>query len=116
VTFGSPLDKTAYVFRAQITERFDVREGLAAARQPMIVSYGFRPKRWVNIYSPEDWISGSLDYYDDDRPVNPQDGPKNGGTRRIENIIDDEACVPLAAHTQYWGNDLLAETLYGFIK
>ena len=115
VTFGSPLDKTAYVFRTQISEPFEVREALAAARQPMIINYNFRPREWVNLYSPEDWISGPLDYYDDDRPVENLPAQKNGGPQRIQNLRDPEACVPLAAHTQYWGNRLLAQTLYRLI-
>ncbi len=30
----------------------------------MIVSYANRPRRWINIWSPFDWVSGSLEYYD----------------------------------------------------
>ena len=112
VTFGSPMDKTAYVFRSQMGNGLEVREALAAARQPMICSYDFRPKEWVNIYSPEDWISGSLEYYDDDRPIAAPPELKNGGRQRIRNLRDPEACVPLVAHTQYWGNQLLAKTLF----
>ena len=73
LTMGSPLDKTAFIFRTQ-KDAAPLREALAAAAQPMIVSYENRPARWINIWSPFDWVSGSLDYYDatppgDDRPV-----------------------------------------------
>lgn len=35
--FGSPLDKTAFIFRTQKTQqKIDVREALAAAKQPCI--------------------------------------------------------------------------------
>jgi len=116
VTFGSPLDKTAFIFRTQKSGYSEVREGLAAARQPMIVEYEYRPKEWINLWSREDWISGELNYYDDDRPLNqPDPKKKNGHTKRIMNLLDAEACVPLAAHTQYWGNRLLAEHLYRVI-
>jgi hypothetical protein len=43
LTFGSPLDKTAFLFRAQ-SEFSDVREALAAATQPLIVDYALRPR------------------------------------------------------------------------
>ena len=116
VTFGSPLDKTAFIFRTQKSGYSEVREGLAAARQPMIVEYEYRPKEWINLWSREDWISGELNYYDDDRPLSqPDPKRKNGHTKRIMNLRDAEACVPLAAHTQYWGNRLLAEHLYRVI-
>ncbi len=67
LTLGSPLDKTAFLFRTQ-KDHAPLREALAAAAQPMIVSYSNRPARWVNIWSPFDWISGSLEYYDMPRP------------------------------------------------
>ncbi len=67
LTLGSPLDKTAFLFRTQ-KDHVPLREALAAAAQPMIVSYANRPARWVNIWSPFDWISGSLEYYDETGP------------------------------------------------
>jgi hypothetical protein len=63
LTLGSPLDKTAFLFRTQKDDA-PLREALAAAAQPMIVSYANRPERWINIWSPFDWISGSIEYYD----------------------------------------------------
>jgi len=67
LTFGSPLDKTAFIFRNQRPRQVEIREALAAAVQPMISTYQFRPDLWVNVWSPDDWISGSLEYYDDRR-------------------------------------------------
>jgi len=93
VTFGSPLDKTAFLFKNQIKGAI-FREALAATKQPMILDYKYRPKRWINIYNRADWISGSLDYYDD-----PQ-APANL-TQRVENIEDLEGFFPLLAHTEY---------------
>jgi kynureninase len=36
--------------------------------------------------------------------------------RRIENLRDPAATIPLAAHVQYWTGDLLAKTLYAAVK
>jgi len=47
LTFGSPLDKTAFLFRTQKDMRSQVREVGAAAVQPMIAAYGNRPLEWV---------------------------------------------------------------------
>jgi hypothetical protein len=63
LTMGSPLDKTAFIFRTQKDDA-PLREALAAAAQPMVVSYANRPERWINIWSRFDWVSGSLEYYD----------------------------------------------------
>ncbi|HEU4585332.1 MAG TPA: hypothetical protein VFR95_06260 [Gemmatimonadaceae bacterium] len=76
LTLGSPLDKTAFLFRTQKDDA-PLREALAAAAQPMIVSYANRPARWVNIWSPFDWISGSLEYYD---PPGSDERPPDGDT------------------------------------
>jgi hypothetical protein len=109
VTFGSPLDKTAFLFRSQ-TERENVRESLAAAVQPLIRSYRFRPNRWINIFSRLDWISGALEYYDDPKVrCNPKD-PDHG--KAVQNIEDPDAIFPLYAHTQYWDNKLFSDILY----
>ncbi|HYL86777.1 MAG TPA: hypothetical protein VE263_21305 [Candidatus Angelobacter sp.] len=111
LTFGSPLDKTAFAFRTQQDIRSALREAEAAAKQPMIQSYNFRPQRWINIWSHSDWVSGSLDYYDNWEgwpvPANPADIGK-----RVINCRDRDANAPLVAHTQYWHNDLFANMLY----
>jgi hypothetical protein len=105
LTFGSPLDKTAFLFRAQ-SEFSDVREAMAAAAQPMIVDYALRPI-WINIYSPSDPISSRLDYYD----ARGHEGkePKRGGG--VFNVKDDQSWIPLVAHTQYWTNKAFVEQL-----
>jgi hypothetical protein len=102
VTFGSPLDKTAFVFRTQnVTEQY-VREALASAVQPLIVSYGHRPPVWLNIWSPNDIISGSLEFYDIPEADHPEPDE-----RRVRNRVDHQADLPLIAHVQYWNNPLL---------
>jgi len=100
LTFGSPLDKTAFIFAAQGTGT-EAREAISASFQPLITDEQVRP-RWVNIYSRWDIISGSLDYYD----------RKDRSNRNaVENIRDTKATTLLAAHVEYWRNDKLFETL-----
>ena len=105
LTFGSPLEKTAYLFRTQRPREAEVREALAAAVQPMIQNYVSRPRFWVNIHSQNDVISGHLRFYD-------AENPPEGGSRRVENIVDPGADRPLLAHNQYWSNRLLASVLF----
>ena len=106
LTLGSPLDKTAFLFRTQKDDA-PLREALAAAVQPMIVSYDNRPARWINIWSPFDWIGGSLEYYDVDARTSQREA------RAVENIRDAEAPLdPLRAHLGYWKRREFAERLY----
>ncbi|HVP39930.1 MAG TPA: hypothetical protein VMS93_12180 [Candidatus Saccharimonadales bacterium] len=109
LTFGSPLDKTAFIFRTQRPRTMPVREAQAAAKQPLIVDYRYRPARWVNIYSREDIISGCLRYYDND------DEPEAGIGRRVENRLDPDARTPLMAHNEYWDNPCLGDILHGAV-
>jgi hypothetical protein len=111
ITFGSPLDKTAFLFRTQVSSARNLREALAARKQPLILDYEkFRPLdtfRWINIHAPADIISGHLNYYDAtdttglEAVLNP-----------VRNVIDPEATTPLLAHVQYWENAKLHEALY----
>jgi len=103
LTFGSPLDKTAFIFGAQGQGTTEAREALAASVQPMIQAYTYRPAKWINIYSPWDIISGYLDLYD---------LPKSTDPKRVDNKTDPEATTLLMAHTEYWSGDLLVNTLY----
>jgi hypothetical protein len=104
LTFGSPLDKTAFVFRTHTRPKQYVREALAASVQPLVVSYAYRPPLWLNIWSRCDVISGSLDYYDAQSSDRLQ-------TRRVQNEVDRQADLPLIAHIQYWNNPLLSISL-----
>jgi len=111
ITFGSPLDKTAFLFRTQVANARNLREALAARQQPLILDYArYRPAtfRWINIYSPRDIISGSLDYYD--LPVDPENPDPDRNP--VVNLIDPMATMPLLAHNQYWNNELLHLKLY----
>src|SRR3984957_3321115 len=112
VTFGSPLDKTAFIFRMQArNDQSWIREQLAASVQPLIVSYPlYRPVNfdWINIWSKVDVISGELNYYDDgSHAVN--------AWPCVQNMIDPDARRPFCAHLQYWNNPLLREQLYRLV-
>ncbi|MEK6375418.1 MAG: hypothetical protein AABO58_22300 [Acidobacteriota bacterium] len=93
ITFGSPLDKIAYVFGLQ--RATDTQDALAATVQPLIQDVRHRPT-WINIHSANDIISGGLDYY---------------GGAGLTNVPDPDATIPLAAHVEYWENP----TLWGYV-
>ena len=107
ITFGSPLDKTAFLFRNQSNHPKDpLREQLTAGFQPLILDYAFRQNlTWINLWAPNDVISGSLDYYD--LPNHP---------RHVQNIEDPAGTVPFKAHVQYWGGEMLASVLYDTVR
>lgn len=114
ITFGSPLDKTAFVFRTQQDMNSAIREVAAAAVQPMIASYRDRPNEWINLWSPSDIISGHLDYYDPPTERNakiPEKGVREQPSRAVQNVVDREARMPLGAHVQYWDGKCFAEKL-----
>lgn len=107
VTFGSPLDKIAFIFASQWVNITETREALAASFQPLILDYyRFRRIRWVNIWSRADIISGDLDFFDD---------PAKANGRGVQNLIDPAASTPLLAHVEYWRNPLLFEHIYAGI-
>jgi hypothetical protein len=104
ITFGSPLDKTAFVFRSQKPFAAEVREALAAGLQPLIADSLYRDTLvWRNFWSRADWLSGSLAYYDPNPPV---------ATWQVQNARDDYASIPLLAHVMYWRSPQLAKALY----
>ncbi|HAT30725.1 MAG TPA: hypothetical protein DCW29_07695 [Janthinobacterium sp.] len=105
ITFGSPLDKTAFIFREQQHASL-VREALSATMQPLILDYANRARlRWVNLWSIRDPISGSLEYYD----AEPKNRP--AGVKSVENYHDSYANIPLFAHTMYWQSPALRAAL-----
>ncbi len=106
LTFGSPLDKTAFIFGTQGSGR-EPREALAASVQPLITDPAVRPK-WINIWSPWDLVSGHLDYYD--LPDDP-DRITVKNRNAVENKQDDRAVTLLAAHVEYWSNPLLFQQI-----
>jgi hypothetical protein len=98
LTFGSPLDKIAFIFRSQRPdEETDIREELAAERQPMILEEQYRPRRWVNLSNPFDWIGSSIDYFD------LQPAKLHSPRRSIANLVEgDRFNNPGHAHSGYW--------------
>ncbi|MEP6802609.1 MAG: hypothetical protein ABJC07_11755 [Acidobacteriota bacterium] len=103
LTFGSPLDKTAFIFGFAGKNTTEAREALAASVQPLICDYSVRPARWVNLYSLWDIVSGPLELYDLPGAADP---------RRVENLRDPAAGTLLSAHVEYWRNTLLFEVLH----
>jgi hypothetical protein len=104
VTLGSPLDKTAFLFRQHLKSAV-VREAMANAVQPLVQSYDFRPEWWINIFNRGDIVAGSLEYYDDPGRTNEQ--------RRVRNYEDGKRVInPASAHTGYWSRALTKEILY----
>lgn len=106
ITFGSPLDKTAFLFRLQTSKDHHYREAMAGLMQPMIFDYQLRPFPWVNLFSHKDPVSGSLAYYDlPDQPGIPVVRGK------VINQNDPACTVYGKAHLQYWTGDLLRSHL-----
>ena len=100
VTFGSPLNKTAFLFTIQGKDTLHIRERLAATVQPLIMSYPkFRRLKWINVYSRNDIVSGDLKFYD---LPGYQDDPVPAVA--VQNVKDRDAAVPLVAHVAYWKN------------
>ena len=100
VTFGSPLNKTAFLFTIQGKDSLHIRERLASTVQPLIMSYPkFRKLKWINVYSRNDIVSGDLKFYD---LPGYQDDPVPDVA--VRNIKDRDAAVPLVAHVAYWKN------------
>ena len=109
LTFGSPLDKTAFIFATQWANTTATREALAASLQPMITDYlPYRNIKWINVHAPRDIVCAHLDFYDDDK------NPHAAG-RTIDNVPDPDALIPLIAHVEYWQNETLFDKLYANI-
>jgi hypothetical protein len=101
VTFGSPLNKTAFLFTIQGSDTLHIRERLASTVQPLITSYRkFRQLKWINVYSRNDIVSGKLKFYDLPGFQNQEPVPDGA----VVNIVDRDASVPLIAHVSYWKN------------
>jgi hypothetical protein len=103
LSFGSGLEKTAFLFRTQAPAKAEIRERIAANRQPLVDDARFRkPLRWVNIYAKEDWVSSKLVFYDPAQPVREW---------QIDDRLDPYPTIPAVAHVMYWRSPLLARCL-----
>jgi hypothetical protein len=104
-TFGSPLDKVAFFFSFQGADMMHIREQLATAVQPLISSYEeFRKVRWINVYSPNDIVSGKVELYDLPPEGQPEPIRELIRQRGVQRFTDPDAIVPLVAHVDYWKN------------
>ena len=111
-TFGSPLDKIAFFFNVQGNEAFHIREQLAAAVQPLITNYeDFRRFPWINVYSPNDIVSGKVELYDLPMKGQPDSTRRLIRRHRVRHFQDHDAIVPLVAHVAYWKNKEVWEKL-----
>ena len=109
LTFGSPLDKTAFIFANQWADTTATREALAASLQPLILAYEpFRQIDWVNVYSIFDIVSNWLKFYDDKHD-------KLYDKFKVQNRPDRRAITPLLAHIEYWRNQEVFEHIYGHL-
>lgn len=96
LTFGSPLNKTAFLFDTKLRRTATTRALLSAAVQPLITDAAFRRFPWENLSSPADVISGKLRFYD-------------SGSCRVREFLDPSAVTLLWAHEEYWDGPLLFE-------
>lgn len=102
LTFGSPLDKLAFIFATQRRKTSWTREMLSARVQPLVYDYRYRRTiAWVNVHARRDIIAGSLDLYDAHPSLDPS---PPADYRPVENIEDVHARIPLLAHNEYWAN------------
>lgn len=108
LTFGSPLDKTAFVFAQHKLQAGSERDALAASVQPLITAERSFP--WINLWTPFDILGGHLDFYD-----TPRHDP-SPNQERVLNVVDEEAMTPFAAHTEFWHNQLLYEKMYDALQ
>jgi hypothetical protein len=108
LTFGSPLDKTAFVFANHNLQAGSERDALAASVQPLIAEE--RRFAWTNLYSGFDILGGRLDYYD-----TPEGDPEPNKTR-VRNLTDPDAITPFLAHTEFWKNKLLYKAMYEALR
>jgi hypothetical protein len=106
LTFGSPLDKTAFIFNDQGHSTGETREAMAAAVQPLIVDYAYRTFPWINVYSPLDIVGGPLGLYDDPRDRDP-------GRRRVVNRRDRACRTPVLAHVEHWDGSRIYREIHG---
>jgi hypothetical protein len=103
LTFGSPLDKIAYVYSTLSTETDMTRESLAGAAKPLISEPATRADlAWINVWSPNDVIGGPLRYYD---PPPPSAIPS------VVNVRDPDATTPIVAHGEYYEHPLLYDLI-----
>ena len=104
VTYGCPLDKIAYLFRAEAHHGNDVRDNLVGSRQPLLSSAVRQRIPWINVQAKLDIIGSQLAYYNRD-PSNINPDP----TTDVIQIDDTANLTPLASHGAYSDHEGLRE-------
>lgn len=106
ITFGSPLDKIAFLFRPTSEGSSELMTAAITSRSPLVGSLSVRSQmKWLNVYSNSDIIAGSLEFFD----PRTEDGavvPSYVGIQ-VENIDDVQNDAPVASHGQYDKHDAL---------
>ncbi len=115
LTFGSPLDKIAFLFARPDNKLCEARDALQSAAQPLIADTKFRKFLWINIFSPLDIISGELNFFDPPEQKAKRRGPAIPDYKPVINLTDPQSTIYLAAHVEYWSNDLLFQILHSAI-
>jgi hypothetical protein len=105
LTFGSPLDKTAFIFARHDPHGGSERDALAASVQPLIARERAFP--WINVWTPFDILGGPLDFYD-----TPVGDSQNPNLNRVDNPQDPLAITPIMGHVEFWKNTLIYEKIY----
>lgn len=105
LTYGSPLNKIAYLFRSESGTQDIIRNDLLASRYPITCPMRFEALglefRWTNVWAKFDIVAGSLKYFHDESQL----------TGRVRNVLDEDNIVPLACHSQYSDHNTLKEEL-----
>jgi pimeloyl-ACP methyl ester carboxylesterase len=107
ITFGTPLNKVAFLFARRGDAKSDIRGRLAEVRQPLIHDkyYNtFRKIPWINVFAKRDIIGAKLTFFDRLNPLAPH-------TRKVQNVVDKDALIPIMAHNEFWDNPTLFEKL-----
>jgi hypothetical protein len=107
VTYGSPLDKIAYLF--QLEDRFGdrIRNTLVASRQPLVWEDTRRDIVWWNVQARYDIVGSRLIYYN----VEPN-ARWNHRLYDVRNYDDLTNLVPILSHTRYHGHPTLSRVVH----
>ena len=100
LTFGSPLDKTAFIFGTHDRSAGTERDALVTSVQPLLQD---RPFPWVNVWSAWDVLGGHLDFYFTPDGKNP------------DNVKDTEAVTPILAHVEFWNNPTIYQEIHQYL-
>ena len=111
LTYGSPLDKVQFLFRAHRTQPHEVMSGLDLAGEPMLHDASLRPRCWVSFWSPWDFFSGHLDYYNAPAPTAAPAPPAPQNRHLVHNVQMTELSGDLLAHVHYPNWHRFRETL-----